>query len=65
MLLISWRDGILANDSGDFTSPMTFITGTDPHTVTIGDFDVNGSPDLAVINSLENTVTVLLNRHKP
>jgi hypothetical protein len=56
---------LLGDGRGDFTSPMTFITGTDPHTVTIGDFDVNGSPDLAVINSLENTVTVLLNRHKP
>jgi hypothetical protein len=44
---------------------MTFITGTDPYTVAVGDFDVNGSPDLAVTNALENTVTVLLNRHKP
>ena len=56
---------LLGDGRGNFASPMIFITGTDSHTVAIGDFDVNGSPDLAVTNALENTVTVLLNRHKP
>jgi hypothetical protein len=55
---------LLGDGHGNFASPTTFTTGLDPHTVAVGDFDTNGSPDLAVANALENTITVLLNTHK-
>jgi len=43
-------------------SPKTdFTTGSDPYSVSIGDFNGDGKPDLAVANLNSNTVSVLLN----
>lgn len=54
---------LLGDGKGHFSPAKNFITGFDAHTVLVGDFDNNGSPDLAVVNALENTVTVLLNSY--
>jgi hypothetical protein len=40
---------------------VNLTTGSNPHSVTVGDFDLNGAPDLAVANTAENTVAILLN----
>jgi hypothetical protein len=56
---------LFGDGRGNFASPMIFITGTDSHTVAVGDVDVNASPDLAVTIALDDTVIILLNRHKP
>src|SRR3989338_4482613 len=43
-------------------SPKTdFTTGSDPYSVSIGDFNGDGKPDLAVANLNSNMVSVLLN----
>src|SRR5262249_26066125 len=52
---------LLGRNDGSFSNPINFTTGTDAHGIVVGDFDFNGTPDLAVTNALENTVTALLN----
>ncbi len=44
-----------------FAGQQTFATGTGPASVAVGDFNGDGSPDLAVANDPSNTVSVLLN----
>ncbi|WP_293156777.1 DUF4347 domain-containing protein [Microcoleus sp. bin48.metabat.b7b8b9.023] len=44
-----------------FASRVTFITGNDPISVSIGDINGDGLPDLAVANSNSNTASILLN----
>jgi hypothetical protein len=51
------------NGKGQFAAPVNYVTGQNTHTVLVGDFDMNGKPDLAVVNTFDNTVTVLLNAH--
>ena len=48
-----------------FASPSTFATGSDPYSVSIGDFNGDGKPDLAVANFTSNSVSVLLNTTAP
>jgi len=45
-----------------FGSPMTYSVGSRPAYVAVGDFDGDGKPDLAVVNSGDNTVSVLRGR---
>ncbi|UCG61206.1 MAG: VCBS repeat-containing protein [Candidatus Zixiibacteriota bacterium] len=44
-----------------FESPVTFITGQEPHSVYAADFDGNGYPDLAIANNNSDDVSVHLN----
>jgi hypothetical protein len=44
-----------------FATQVPFITGDGPRTVSIGDFNSDGKPDLAVANSFSNTASILLN----
>jgi hypothetical protein len=44
-----------------FALQQTFATGTVPLSVTVGDFNGDGQPDLAIANWLDATVSVLLN----
>jgi hypothetical protein len=46
--------------SGGFSAESTFPAGTGPSSVAVGDFNGDGSPDLAIAN-FGGTVTVLLN----
>jgi len=39
---------------------MTFSVGTQPVSIAVGDFNRDGKPDLAVVNSHDNTVSILL-----
>ncbi|TKC00339.1 FG-GAP-like repeat-containing protein [Pedobacter cryophilus] len=64
----SYNVSILRNTStlgslgtGSFASKIDFSTGDNPISVTIGDLDGDGKPDLAVTNSGLSTVSVLRN----
>jgi uncharacterized protein (TIGR03437 family) len=54
---------LIGNGTGEFlpgpSSP--YPVGTNPKSVAIGDFNGDGLPDLAIANSNDGTVTVLLN----
>jgi uncharacterized protein YjdB len=47
--------------SGSFAAKVDFATGTQPHSVAIGDLDGDGKADLAVANYSSNTVSVYRN----
>jgi len=47
--------------TGSFVSKVDFATGSIPYSVTIGDLDGDGKPDLAVANSNSSSVSVLRN----
>ena len=51
---------LLGNDDGSFEAARSFSAGTNPQSVTVGDFNGDGKPDLAVANSGSNNVSVLL-----
>jgi hypothetical protein len=44
-----------------FAAQNTFATGSGPFSVGVGDFNGDGRPDLAVVNTSVNSVSVLLN----
>jgi hypothetical protein len=44
-----------------FATGQTFAVGADPHSVAVGDFNGDDKPDLAVANTKDGTVSVLLN----
>ncbi len=44
----------------NFTAQKTFATGSAPYSVSVGDFNGDGRPDLVVANYTSNTVSVLL-----
>jgi hypothetical protein len=48
-----------------FLDKKDFMTGSRPYSVSIGDFNGDGKPDLAVANYNVNTVSVLLNTTTP
>jgi VCBS repeat-containing protein len=43
-----------------FTGPTNFAVGDGPNSVAVGDFNVDGDPDLAVANEFAGSVSVLL-----
>jgi hypothetical protein len=53
---------VLINVAGTFPAHVEYPTGNGPASVAIGDFNKDGSPDLAVANSLDGTVSVLLGK---
>jgi Ca2+-binding RTX toxin-like protein len=44
-----------------FATQVTFPTGTGPISVSIGDFNRDGSPDVATANQFSNTTSILIN----
>jgi len=49
------------NGTISFASKIDFATGDSPQGVTIGDFDADGKPDLAIANTIDNTVSSIKN----
>ncbi|MGE5277423.1 MAG: FG-GAP-like repeat-containing protein [Acidobacteriota bacterium] len=50
---------LLGNGDGTFAPPVNLLAGTSPGSVAIGDFDEDGSPDLAVANGASANVSIL------
>ncbi|OJW13201.1 MAG: hypothetical protein BGO48_00080 [Mucilaginibacter sp. 44-25] len=46
--------------ASDIDANLDFGVGNNPVETAIGDFDGNGTPDIAVVNSTGNSVTILL-----
>ena len=51
---------LLGDGFGGFSAPTTFVAGTHPIAVVVGDFDADGKQDLAVANTDSNNVSILL-----
>ena len=51
---------LINRGDGSFQARLDFATGRDPYSVAIGDLNGDGRPDLAIANSFEDTVSVLL-----
>ena len=51
---------LLGNGDGTFQPHVDYATGTDPTSVVVGDFNNDGRMDLAVVNSVDETVSTLL-----
>ncbi len=56
-----YRNTSTGAGSISFAAKSDFTTGTDPISVSVGDFDTDGKLDLAVANSSSNTVSLLRN----
>jgi hypothetical protein len=50
---------LLDDGMGRFTAPTYYQVGNEPSTISIGDFDNDGKPDLAVANYGSNSVSIL------
>ncbi len=48
-------------NSGSFAAKQDFATGSSPQSLSIGDLDGDGKPDLAVANRVSNNVSILRN----
>jgi len=62
---VSWTISVLRNNSTSgvisFLPKVDFATGPSPYSVSIGDLDGDGKPDMAVANSGSNTASVYKN----
>ena len=52
---------LLGNGDGSFQAAQNFGAGGSPASVAVGDFNGDGTADLAVANSVSNNVSVLIN----
>jgi hypothetical protein len=53
---------LLGNGRGDFRAPEIFaLPGRSPVQLTVADFNVDGKPDVAVLNTDTPTIGILLN----
>ncbi len=48
-------------NSSSFAAKVDFTTGENPWNATVDDFDLDGKPDLAIVNDVGNTVSILRN----
>jgi hypothetical protein len=53
-------DIFVAYNTGSFTNPMTFSTGSHPQSVVVVDFNNDSHLDIVVANALNDSVSVLL-----
>ena len=53
--------GGIAFQQGSFSSPLTFIAGSNPSTIFTSDVDGDGKPDMVSINLASNTLSVYRN----
>ena len=67
-LAVVYQGGVrvlLGNGDGTFQiPPISYLGGSYPDSVAVGDFNGDGFPDVAVANSASNNVSVLLNDGK-
>ena len=56
--IVSFLSG---NGDGTFNPATTLHAGANPVSLTLGDFDADGQPDVALVNITSNTTTILLN----
>lgn len=47
--------------NGTFGTPTDFAAGTEPTSIAVADYDLDGTADLAVADEADNAVTILLN----
>jgi Bacterial Ig-like domain (group 3)/FG-GAP-like repeat/Putative Ig domain/FG-GAP repeat len=52
----------LGDGSGNFAPPVQYAAGSNPSALTIGDFNHDGYPDIAVLDQSDGQVSVLLNK---
>ena len=52
---------MLGDGQGRLAAPLSVAAGPSPGSVATGDFNEDGLPDLAVTNSLDDTVSILIN----
>jgi hypothetical protein len=52
----------LGDGSGNFGVPVHYAAGSNPSALTVGDFNHDGYPDIAVLDQSDGMVTVLLNK---
>jgi len=52
---------LLGNGAGGFAAPVNFTVGNTPFSVSTGQFDADGQPDLVTANWFGNNASVLLN----
>jgi hypothetical protein len=50
----------LGNGDGTFQTQATYVTGSNPASIAVGDFNGDGIADLATANAVDNNVSVLL-----
>jgi uncharacterized protein (TIGR03437 family) len=67
LAIVNYQSGnvtvLLGNGTAGFTPAVSspYTAGSSPVSVAIGDFNMDGAPDLAIVNKGSNTVAVLLN----
>ncbi len=59
--IITFPDSVTTFTANSFASKTDFGTGTYPKIMVVNDFDGNGKPDLAVVNQVANSISVLRN----
>jgi hypothetical protein len=52
--------GVLVAQAGQFLDAPQYASGNSPQAVAVGDFNRDGKPDVVVVNSSSNTVSILL-----
>jgi len=66
VLFIIFLTGVVnAQTPVTFSSKTDFTTGTDPNIVSVGDFNGDGKPDMAVTNFNSSSVSVFMNTTPP
>jgi len=59
-LLLATAIPALAQCQLSFAAAANYATGTQPRSVAVGDFNADGRPDLAVANTVSNSMSILL-----
>jgi RHS repeat-associated protein len=56
-----FRNTGISTGSVSFATKIDYATGSNPYSISAGDFDGDGKTDLAIVNSGSNTVSIYLN----
>ena len=59
--IISFPNSVSTFTANSFASKTDFATGTYPKIIVVNDFDGDGKPDLAVVNQVANSISILRN----